>query len=87
MDGFWHARDEGTGSDSTGVPPDRPGGVEHFVRELTVALEGRGYSTEVLHEENSVPTVLRSRGGKMRRRIAGNLLGYFVARKARRTWT
>ena len=68
----------------TGESPDRPGGVEHFVRELAGSLEEHGYSTEVFHCRNSVPSWLASRTGKISRYIAASLLGYFVGRHARK---
>lgn len=68
----------------TGESPDRPGGVEHFVRELMKRLEEHGYSTEVFHCRNSVPSWLTSRTGKIGRHIAASSLGYFVGRRARK---
>jgi glycosyltransferase involved in cell wall biosynthesis len=68
----------------TGEDPRTPGGVEHFVRELTRGLEERGFSTEVFHRNNAVPTWLKSPKTKVTRYIESNLLGYFLAREARK---
>jgi len=68
----------------TGEDPRVPGGVEQFVRELTKGLEERGFSTEVFHRNNSVPSWLRSPKAKVTRYIESNLLGYFLAKEARK---
>jgi glycosyltransferase involved in cell wall biosynthesis len=69
----------------TGEDPTMPGGVEHFVRELAKGLTERGYAPEVFHRENSVPPWLASPKSKIGRYIESNLLGYFVATKARKS--
>jgi glycosyltransferase involved in cell wall biosynthesis len=68
----------------TTEPPVRPGGLEHFVRELTTGLESKGYSVEVFHRENSLPRWLISASGRFKSKIAANLVGYFVGRCAQR---
>lgn len=67
----------------TGAVPDGPGGVEHFVREAVVALGDRGYAVEVFHEGNAVSAWVKSWKGKIGQRLKSNLLGYFVAKRAR----
>ncbi|PYT80762.1 MAG: hypothetical protein DMG41_36495, partial [Acidobacteria bacterium] len=68
----------------TTEPPDRPGGLEHFVRELTTGLESRGYSVEVAHRRNALPRWLNSTPGSFKSKIAATLVGYFVGRWAQR---
>ena len=68
----------------TGEDPKTSGGVERFVRELTRTLEGLDYIAEVCFRGNSVPSWLGSPKTKIGRYIEGNLLGYFVARNARK---
>lgn len=62
--------------------PERPGGVEHFVRELMKGLHDRGYTVEVFHRQNSTPAWLKRRTGRISTRIGGSLTGFFVGRKA-----
>lgn len=69
----------------TGEDPELPGGVEHFVRELIEGMEERGFSTQVFHRGNSVPDWLKSPKTKFARYVESNLLGYFVAREARKS--
>lgn len=66
----------------TTEPPARPGGQEHFVRELTTGLESRGYSVEVFHRENALPPWLNSGSSRFKSKVAANLVGYFVGRRA-----
>lgn len=68
----------------TAEPPDRPGGVEHFIRELATGLELRGYSVEVFHRENALPSWLNSGSCRFKSKLAANLMGYFVGRRAQR---
>ena len=42
----------------TSEPPTSPGGVEHFVAELTKGLDQRGYDVQVLHRRSSAPSWL-----------------------------
>lgn len=62
-------------------PPERTGGVEQFVRELTSGLERRGYSVECIHWGNSVPSWALNMSGKFGRKLFGTLNGLFVGRK------
>jgi glycosyltransferase involved in cell wall biosynthesis len=62
--------------------PERPGGVEHFVRELTKGLHERGYTVEVFHRQNSTPAWLRKRTDRISTRLGGSLTGFFVGRNA-----
>lgn len=66
----------------TTEPPDRPGGLEHFVRELTTGFESKGYSVEIFHRENALPPWLASASGRFKNKVAANLVGYFVGRRA-----
>jgi glycosyltransferase involved in cell wall biosynthesis len=68
----------------TGEDPKTSGGMEHFVRDLARILEDLDYSAEVCYRGNSVPSWLGSPKTKIGRYIEGNLLGYFVARNARK---
>ena len=68
----------------TTEPPARPGGLEHFVRELTTGLESKGYSVEVFHRGNALPPWLNSTSGSLKSKIATTLVGYFVGRWAQR---
>lgn len=65
-------------------PPDRPGGVEHLVREMVNGLEVRGYEIEVFHRGNSEPTWLTSQSGRFGKKLAGTLCGYWVGRNAQK---
>ncbi len=64
--------------------PARPGGQEHFVRELTTGLESKGYSVEVFHRENTLPAWLNSRSSPFKSKVGANLVGYFVGQSAQR---
>jgi glycosyltransferase involved in cell wall biosynthesis len=66
--------------------PERPGGVEVFVRELIKGLNLRGYKVEGFHKDNSTPEWLRNRSDRFSRRISGSLAGYFIGRKAMKTF-
>lgn len=68
----------------TADSPERGGGVEHFVRELTRGLEGRGYRVEVFHRGNSEPRWISKLGGQIGRKLAGTLRGYWIGRNAQR---
>jgi len=71
----------------TTEPSDRPGGLEHFVCQLTTGLESKGYSVEVFHRQNSLPSWLNSGSGWFKSKAAANLAGYFVGRSAQRCLT
>jgi glycosyltransferase involved in cell wall biosynthesis len=47
-------------------------------------LESKGYSVEVFHRENALPLSLNSTTGRLKSKVAANLLGYFVGRCAQR---
>jgi glycosyltransferase involved in cell wall biosynthesis len=68
----------------TGEDPKTAGGVERFVQELARILEDLEYSAEVCYRGNSVPSLLGSPKTNIGRYTEGNLLGYFVARNARK---
>ncbi len=68
----------------TGEDPKTAGGVEHFVRNLVRILEDLDYIAEFCYRGNSVPSWFRLPKTKFGRYIEGNLLGYFVARNARK---
>jgi glycosyltransferase involved in cell wall biosynthesis len=66
--------------------PDRPGGVEHFVREVAKGLSTKGYEVEIFHRGNSTPEWLRRRTDRVSQRISGSLTGYFVGKKAMKSF-
>jgi glycosyltransferase involved in cell wall biosynthesis len=68
----------------TPEPPEGLGGMEHFVREMVQGLEARGYRTEVFHRRNSEPVWLAKRTGRIGKKVAGTLQGYWIGRNARR---
>src|ERR1022692_2467444 len=68
----------------TSANPDRPGGVEHFVRELVKGLEARSYEVEILHSQNSLPKWLKSLSGRVGSKIANSLLGVYIGLNAQR---
>ena len=68
----------------TTEPPGRPGGLEHFVGELTTGFESKGYAVEVFHRENALPRWLNSGSSRFKGKVAANLVGYFVGRQAQR---
>ncbi|MFY9530078.1 MAG: glycosyltransferase family 4 protein [Candidatus Acidiferrales bacterium] len=62
-------------------PPETPGGVEHFVRELSGCLEAKGYSVELFHWRNSLPLWVARLPGKIGRKISNSLQGWFIGRR------
>lgn len=68
----------------TSEPPEGGGGVEHFVRELVKRLEARAYRTEVFHRGNSEPQWFARRNGRLGKKLAGTLTGYWIGRNAQK---
>lgn len=68
----------------TSESPEGGGGQEHFVRELLKGLEKKGYRTEVFHRGNSEPPWFARRGGRLGKKLAGTLRGYWIGRNAQR---
>jgi glycosyltransferase involved in cell wall biosynthesis len=68
----------------TPEPPESGGGTEHFVREVLRALGARGYRTEVFHCGNSEPAWLSNQTGRLGKKLAGTLRGYWIGRNAQR---
>jgi glycosyltransferase involved in cell wall biosynthesis len=68
----------------TSEPPERGGGVEHFVRETVKGLEARGFKTEVFHRGNSEPSWLARGKGRLTKKVAGTLCGYWIGRNAQK---
>lgn len=68
----------------TAEAPDVGGGVEHFVRELLKGLEARGYQSEVFCRGNSEPQWFARRSGRVGKKLAGSLSGYWIGRNAQR---
>jgi glycosyltransferase involved in cell wall biosynthesis len=68
----------------TSESPETLGGVEHFVREMVRGLNARGYSTEIFHRGNSEPRWLTKSTGRLGKKLAGTLLGYWIGRNAQR---
>ncbi|MGH9369574.1 MAG: glycosyltransferase family 4 protein [Thermoanaerobaculia bacterium] len=68
----------------TSENPERPGGVEHLVRELARGLEARDYEVAVLHRANSLPPRLRTSANWLSRQLSSLLLGFYVGREVRR---
>jgi hypothetical protein len=66
----------------TSEPPEGGGGAEHFVRELVKGLKTRGYRTEVFHRVNSEPPWLAGLSGRLGKKLAGTLRGYWIGRNA-----
>jgi len=66
----------------TSQSPEGGGGMEHFVREALKVLEARGYRTEVFHQGNSEPSWFVARTGRLGKKLAGTLRGYWVGRNA-----
>lgn len=75
---------KGTAFVLTSEPPESGGGVEHFVRELVQALKQKGYNVEVFHRGNSEPAWLARRTGRLGRKLAGTLCGYWIGKSAQR---
>jgi glycosyltransferase involved in cell wall biosynthesis len=67
--------------------PEKGGGVEHLVRELSSALQSRGYSVEVLHKDNCLPPALRSSRSQLSRYWADATLGWYQLKKLKETWS
>jgi glycosyltransferase involved in cell wall biosynthesis len=67
--------------------PERAGGVEHFVREMIKGLETSGYEVEVFHRGNSEPKWLATRTGRLGKKFAGTLIGYWIGRNAQKHLT
>lgn len=63
--------------------PDTLGGMEHFVRELAVGLERRGYDTEVLHRENCFSSWTSRKLGRYGQKLYSSALGYLIGRQAK----
>ena len=68
----------------TSESPERPGGVEHFVRDAVKRLELRGYKTEVFHRGNSEPRWLANRDSSLSKKLAGTLCGFWIGRNAQK---
>lgn len=71
----------------TPEPPESLGGMEHFVREMIRGLNSRGYRVEVFHRGNSEPEWFAKRTGRVGKKLAGTLRGYWIGRKARENMT
>jgi glycosyltransferase involved in cell wall biosynthesis len=71
----------------TPEPPEGGGGMEHFVREALKVLEARGYRTEVFHRGNSEPSWFAKRTGRLGKKLAGTLRGYWIGRNAQEHMT
>jgi glycosyltransferase involved in cell wall biosynthesis len=68
----------------TSEPPERFGGVERLVSQMTRQLEERGYGVEAFHKENSLPPGLKSPSSWLGRQFSDAMLGFFVGREASR---
>jgi glycosyltransferase involved in cell wall biosynthesis len=68
----------------TSERPESIGGVEHFVRELIRGLNANGYAIKVFHRGNSEPAWFSKRTGRLGRKLAGTLLGYWIGRNAQK---
>lgn len=68
----------------TAVPPEHPGGVETFVRQLQSGLQARGYQVNIVHRGNSLPGWMRHPSNGVSRSLHTTLSGYYVGRAARR---
>jgi glycosyltransferase involved in cell wall biosynthesis len=68
----------------TSEPPASGGGAEHFVRELVHRLEQKGYGVEIFHRGNSEPAWFANCTGRLGKKLAETLCGYWVGRSARR---
>src|ERR1700737_2794934 len=62
----------------TGEPPEKPGGLEHVVREMKRALENRGYIAEVLHRKNTAPQWVAEPNGKWQGFLADFFLSWYL---------
>jgi len=67
----------------TSEAPTTPGGVEHFVKELTKGFELRGYEVLVLHRENAAPPWLRHPKAYFGKHLSGALLSWYLGRRLR----
>jgi glycosyltransferase involved in cell wall biosynthesis len=67
--------------------PENGGGMEHFVREALRVLEARGYRTEVFCRGNSEPSWFAKRTGRLGKKLAGTLRGYWIGRNAQEHMT
>jgi glycosyltransferase involved in cell wall biosynthesis len=67
--------------------PERAGGVEHFAREMIKGLESSGYETKVFHKDNSGPKWLVTRTGRLGKKLASTLNGYWIGRNAQKHLT
>lgn len=68
----------------TNVSPERAGGAEHFVREMIKGAENCGYEVKVFHQGNSEPKWLAARTGRLGKKFAGTLNGYWIGRNAQK---
>jgi glycosyltransferase involved in cell wall biosynthesis len=68
----------------TSESPERPGGVEHFVRETVKGLQLKGYKTEVFHRGNSQPRWLAKQESRLSKKVVGTLCGYWIGRNAQK---
>jgi glycosyltransferase involved in cell wall biosynthesis len=71
----------------TSDSPERPGGVEHFVREIMKRLENSEYDVKVFHKGNSEPKWLATRTGRVGRKIANTMNGFWIGRNAQKHLT
>jgi len=71
----------------TAGPPDRPGGAERLVREISTRCEVEGYGVQIFHGNNSLPAVLRDRRSRILTPLLDALVGYYVGRNARKHLT
>jgi len=71
----------------TTTVPDRSGGVERFVREVSAKFEAEGYTTRVFHAQNSLPAYLQNPRSRILRRFSDTALGYYVGRAAAKQLT
>jgi len=67
--------------------PEGGGGMEHFVREVLRVLDARGYRTEVFYRGNSEPSWFAKRTGRLGKKLAGTLGGYWIGRNAQEHMT
>ena len=65
-------------------PPDSPGGMEHFVRELEAGLDRLGYDVTVLHRLNTSPRWVARPGNKWVGYAADVALSWFLGRQVRK---
>lgn len=68
----------------TGESPEKPGGMEHVVREVKRALEDHDYAVEVLHRHNSAPNWVARPSGKWQGYLADIFLSFYLGTELRK---